>query len=68
MGDEMMNHAIKRIRPNYNWISAVLLTLFVASFAILAESHVRPDMDQTYSADTCTSAKTHRDRLFVRYH
>lgn len=68
MGEQMINQAINRIKPNSNWISAALLTLFVASFGILAESHVRPDMEQNDSVDSCTGGKTDKNRLFVRYH
>lgn len=62
-----MNNAFKRIRPNSNWISATLLTLFVVSFGLVAESHIRPEANEYSNADICTS-KSDNNRLFVRYH
>ncbi|HIG41858.1 MAG: hypothetical protein ABGY96_23070 [bacterium] len=35
-----MNRAISTFRPNSNWLSISLLTLFVLSFGVFAESRV----------------------------
>lgn len=65
----VMNESLRTIRPSSKWISAGLLTLFVLSFGIFAESHVRAN---THSSDAyagyCTSDTPDQPRTLIRFH
>jgi hypothetical protein len=64
-----MNTAMKHFRPNMNWISAALLTVFVVSFGIFAENHVRSGItNQQMETVFCADTSTDRNLFFVRYH
>jgi hypothetical protein len=63
-----MNTAMKHIRPYMNWISAALLTVFVVSFGIFAENHVRSGItDQQMETAFCSDTTTGKNLFFVRY-
>jgi hypothetical protein len=64
-----MNTAMKHFRPNMNWISAALLTVFVVSFGIFAENHVRSGItDQQMQTAFCADTSTDRNVFFARYY
>lgn len=58
-----MNQAIRTFRPSSSWISAALLTLFVVSFGLFAESHsereaAQPEVVGSFCATEASPAKT----------
>ena len=63
-----MNHAIRQFRPASNWISAALISLFVISFAILAETHLQPKDGDHMVTEFYTGTSDHTNRFFIRYH
>lgn len=63
-----MNAAIRRFRPSSNWISAALISLFVISFALLAEGHVAPPSGDHMVTEFCTGSTDIKNRFFIRYH
>jgi len=65
--DEEMNNAIRSFRPASNWISVALISLFVLSFAVLAEGHTRPVADDTVLTEFCTGKNETTNRFFIRY-
>jgi hypothetical protein len=70
-----MNQAIRRFQPNSNWLSAALLTLFVVSFGIFAQSHATTKtMNPVFSgkmsfANFCqTETNAHRSSTLIMYY
>ena len=64
-----MNQPKRTIRVGPNWLSAALLTLFVLSFGIFAEHHVRAHADNTDAyAEYCTSGSSDQPRTLIRFH
>lgn len=64
-----MNESMRKIRPSSNWISAGLLTLFVLSFGIFAESHVRTNANSAEAyAGYCSSSNSDQPKTLIRFH
>ena len=60
-----MNKSLRRPTPGSNWISAMLLTMFVISFAIFAESRIDSGKEM---AETCTPGAPRENRPLVWFH
>ena len=63
-----MNKAVTRFTPSSNWMSAALITLFVASVGLLAESQMRDRVIVNDQAKVCTTKALDTGRLFIRIH
>lgn len=66
-----MNNAIRQYRPASNWISVALLSLFVVSFAMVAQSHVRDNQSAMVSSDLstfCSKSSQRNAKVLFRYH
>ena len=65
-----MNDAIQRFTPSTNWVSALLLTVFVFSFGIFAEAHVREGVQANAAVEPafCSAGGKERRQALVRFH
>lgn len=64
-----MNESMRTIRPSSNWLSAMLLTVFVLSFGVFAESHIRANTNSSeVYAGFCSSDSPDQPRTLIRFH
>ena len=63
-----MKDPVIQFRPLSNRISAALITLFVISFAVLADAHVESPSDYHVVIEFCAGSNELTNRFFTRYH
>lgn len=61
-----MIEAISKFQPNSNWITAGLLTLFVVSFALVAQGHVKEDVNFLASMNDSKDSTTEFCRVTTK--